>query len=743
MHSQRSGHSVPNFRDIEAGARDMAQFALLRTWSFTLSEPGKPPGMFAAHRVSPGYFDVLGIQPELGRVFRPDEDAPGANRVIVLSHAFWQMRFDGDPNIVGRVVRIDGEPTEIVGVLPANAAAPSLWGQVWIYRPLGLTPEELDRRLDNQFRIIGRYRAGVSPAEAKATFAAVGARLAADHPAENPGMGLRAVSLQSTSLDPDSRNLTFLLLGLSGFVLLIACGNLANLMLARALARSRELAIRAALGASRGQLIGTLAGECLLLGVIGGAMGVLVSAWVSELLARHFGGGDPAIQFALDGRVLGFAVGAALLTSLAFGLIPAWLASRLRVNETLKGSARGSTGDRSQQRFRALLIVGQFALALVLLAGAAVFVRGLDQLIKRDAGWQPAGLVTGKLTMPMNLVADSDRVMRFYREVQQHLAALPGVESASVDVELPLLGYPGPVWFEVEGRDNPPPGRRPMALKNPVSPEFFRTTGVALRQGRLIAPTDRGDSPWVFVINEAMARAIFPEGDAIGHRLRVAGMPEGMTGEIVGIVDDVRFINVTAERTPFQLYAPLTKETWGFVSVTVRASSPSAAAALVAPMQRAVAELDPDIAFTGVMPVAEVAELNLADVRFISRLLTGFAFLGLLLAALGIYGVTTRTVLQRTGEIGIRLALGAQGRDIMRLIVGGGARLARAGAGIGLFLAIGLTTALARALPGLADGGAAAIAPATGVLVAVTLLACWLPARRAARVDPLVALRAE
>ncbi|HEY8995073.1 MAG TPA: ABC transporter permease, partial [Lacunisphaera sp.] len=716
--SQRSGHSAPNFRDIAEATRGTAQLALLRTWGFTLSEPGKPSDIFTTHRVSPDYFEVLGVQSELGRLFRPEEDAPGANHVIVISHAFWKTRFDGDPNIIGRVVRLDGEPTEIVGVLPARAAAPSLWGQVWIYRPLGLTPEEKNRRLDNQFQIIGRYRSGVAPAAAQAEFDAVSARLAQDHPAENRSLGLRAVSLQSTSLSPNGRNLTFLLLGLSGFVLLIACANLANLLLARALARAREFAIRAALGASRGQLIRPLAGECLLLALGGGALGILASTWISDLLARQFGGGDPAFRFSLDIRVLAFAVTAALMTSLLFGVLPAWLVSQVRMNEALKSSTRNSTGDRSHQRFRQLLIVGQFALALVLLSGATVFVRGLDQLVHRDAGWRPAGLVTGKLAMPMNITADSDRTMRFYRQVQERIAALPGVESASVDVELPLFGYPGPVWFEIEGRANPPADRRPMLRKNPVSPEFFRTTGITLRQGRTFAATDRLGSPPFFVINEAMARAVFPAGDAVGHRLRVAGMPDNEWGEIVGIVNDVRFLNVGAEQTPFQLYKPLAQETWGYVSVTARARTSTAAAALVEPMRRTVAELDPDVSFTDLMPVPDAVERSFGDFRFIGQLLSGFALLGLFLAVLGIYGVITRTVLLRTGEIGIRVALGAQWHDITRLIVGGGARLAIAGAALGLVLASLLTAVLARTLPGLTGGSVVSITGATVVLVA-------------------------
>ncbi|HEX2101545.1 MAG TPA: ABC transporter permease, partial [Candidatus Synoicihabitans sp.] len=417
-------------------------------------------------------------------------------------------------------------------------------------------------------------------------------------------------------------------------------------------------------------------------------------------------------------------------------------ASHVRVNETLKSGARGATNDPSHRRLRHLLIVSQFALALVLLAGAAVMIRGLDRLIHRDAGWRPDGLVTGKLVMPTSISADPDRTLQFYEQLQERIAALPGVESASVDVDLPITGYPATLWFEVEGREPGVPGRRPMVRKNPVSPEYFEMTGIALRQGRTIAPTDRRESPPVAVINAAMARTVFPDGNAIGQRLRLAGQPEDAWTEIVGIVDDVRFLNVNAQPTPFQLYIPLSQETWGYVSVTARAQNPAGAGALVEPMRRVLAELDPDLAFS-VLPIPELIQRNVADLRFVGQLLSGFALLGLFLAGLGIYSVTSRAVLQRTSEIGIRLALGAQWHDITRLIVGGGAKLATVGAGVGLVLATILITLLTRAMPGLAGGHTPALAGATVVLVGISLLACWLPARRATKIDPLTALRAE
>jgi putative ABC transport system permease protein len=735
--------AAPNYFEIERHSAAVAELAPFLDWGFILAEGGRPAEFHGALRVSARFLDVLGIHPALGRTFRPEEDAPGRNHVIIISDRFWRSRFDADPHIIGRVVRVDGAPTEIVGVLSPSAGAPGVIGPTELLRPLGMTNEERTSYSAIQVRVLGRYRPGVAPDAAQAQFAVVAGRLVADHPRENRGLGLRIVSIQSTILSSAGVTITYLLLGLSAFVLLIACANLANLLLARAMSRSREFAIRAALGASPGQLIRPLAAECLLVALAGGAFGIQLSAWTTEWMARRLSGDGPPLVFALDWRVLSFAIAAALATALVFGVAPAWLVSRVRVNDTLKSGTRGSTSDRSHHRFRNALIVGQFALALVLITGATVFVRGVSQLITREAGWNPAPLVSGKIGLPTTDAADPDRSLRFYRQLRDRLAALPGVENATVDVDLPLYGFPGPRGYMVEGRDRPQAGQEPTALTNAVSPEYFATIGTALVRGRGFLPSDTLKSPPVVIINETMARTLFPRGDAIGHRLGRVGEPDPGWAGIVGIAGDVRFLSITAQPTAFQVYKPLAQETWGYVSVTVRAKNAASAAGLVEPFRRVVTDLNPDLPVLTLMPVPAFITRTTQDLATINHLLLGFAALGLFLSALGIYGVIARLVSQRTIEIGIRMALGAKLDDVVRLVLGAGLRMTLIGAGLGLVGAFALTRVLSSTLPELATSNALSIAGAAVLLVGVSLGACYLPARRATKVDPLVAMRVE
>jgi putative ABC transport system permease protein len=630
---------------------------------------------------------------------------------------------------------------EIVGVLSASPEARGLFGYVDIFRPLGLTEEERTFRSETFFQILGRYRPGVTPVAAQAHFAVVAGRLVADRPAENAGLGLRTVPLQSTTMSDAGVTIRYLLLGLSAFVLLIACANLANLLIARAVSRSREFAVRVALGASSAQLIRPLAAECLLVAAAGGALGVQLSIWTTQWLGRQLSGDGPPLVFVVDWRVLGFAMAAAFATALFVGVAPAWLVSRVPVNETLKSGTRGSTTDPSHHRFRNALIVGQLALALVLLAGAAAFARGINQLVAREAGWNATPLLSGKIVLRGD--NDQERTFRLSRQLREQLASLPGVESASVDIDLPLYGFgPGQRAYVIESRERPKPGHEPTAMTNGVSPEYFETVGTPIVRGRRILLSDTLESPPVVVINEIMARTLFPRGDAIGHRLgRVARDPQW--AEIVGVARDVRFLSVTELPTMFQVYKPLSQETCGFVSATVRATSPAAAARLVQPFRRAVAEFDPDVAVLNLMPVPAFITPANRDFVTINQLLSGFAGLGLFLAALGLYGVIARLVAQRTTEIGVRMALGATFEQVLRLVLGTGFRMTLIGVGLGLLGAVALTRVLNTQLPGLATNNVVTISTAAVLLTVVSTAACYLPARRASKVDPLVAMRAE
>ena len=737
---QSGGHRAANYVTIVQQSADFAKIASGRPWTFTLAEPNRPAESLHAFRASAGWFSVLGVTMELGREFLPEEDAPGREQVIILSHRYWLSRFGGDRSVIGRTVRLDGQPNEIIGVAPAAASDPRTLDSPEIYRPLALTPEELRSREDHAYDIIGRYRQGVTAAQAATRFSAIAAGLAESDPKEYQDHLLRTVSLAPT-LQGTGQQIVFLLVGLSGFVLLIACANLANLLLARAIARSREFAIRGALGASRAQLIEPLLAECGLLSAAGGGLGVLVSVWTNYWMARQFATSGFELDFAFDWRLLLFAFGASLVTGLLFGVAPAWVTSRVPVNDALKSGTRGSTGDRSQNRFRQVLIVGQFALALILLSGAVLFVQGLDLLLRRDSGWNPAPLLSGALSMPSSRYPDTAHMLQFYDRVQERVAALPGVTSAAIGYVVPAFYFPTGRGFLVEGQPPPTPGNEPGAAINGVSPGYFNTIGTHLLRGRDFTPADKSDSPPVIIISESLARNLFPGHEAIGRRLAYLNEQETVWKEIIGVVKDVRFLNIGNTSPSYQAYVPQSQATWSYVTLIVRASAPPST--LMQAIRRAVGELDPDMAVKELEPVPDFIQRNLLQLRAINSLLVGFATLGLFLAVLGIYSVIARLVAQRTNEIGIRMALGAQVGQIARLILGTGLRMVLAGAVIGLGGAAGLAWFLARTMPELSENSVGAIAGATAALIAVALLACWLPARRATRINPLDALRAE
>jgi len=739
-------HAVANVTDLVRGSADFATLAAYRYWGFTLTEPNHPADMPFALRVSANYFDVLGLKPEFGRTFRADEDVAGKNNVIIISHTYWQARFGGAPDTVGRIVRIDGIPTEIVGILPVHdeADAVRLTGVPNLYRPIGFTPEELANRTDQSVAVIGRMRPGITPVQAAAQFAAQARRLAADHPAENTNLDLRLRSLQATTLAGTGRTTTYLLLGLSGFVLLIACGNLANLLLARAIARAREFSIRAALGASRGQLLKPLALECLLLALGGGLAATLVSLWTGAWLAQRYGGPGSALDFSLDGRVLAFTGGLSLITAVLFGVAPAWWTARGDVNEALRSGARGSTGGRAQHRYRQGLLVVQFALALVLLAGAGFFLRGIARLTHVESGWNPGPLITGSVNLASAKYNAAKPILAFHQELRERLLALPGVANVAVSYEEPLFDAPSQRSYRVEGREPPPPGREPIAFTNGVSASYFDTVGTRLLRGRLFAVTDTPSSPPTVIINDTMARALFPGEEAIGHRLGQIGNGAVPTwAEIVGVVEDVHAQNVAPSPIAYQVYKPFPQESWQYVTVSVRASDPGQVPALLEPIRRTVAALDPDQPITNLLPATVRMERNVGFWQTINQLLILFAALGLMLAALGIYGVTTRLVAQRTPEIGLRLALGAQVQDVLRLVLGGGLRLTLMGTGLGLVGAMILSSILTLKMPVFGGNGLLGITAPAALLLVVATLACWLPARRATKIDPISALRAE
>jgi putative ABC transport system permease protein len=539
------------------------------------------------------------------------------------------------------------------------------------------------------------------------------------------------------------RGVTWLVMGLAGFVLLIACANLANLQFARNAARGREHALRAALGASRAQLMRHVLTESLLLALAGGALGLLVALWSNDLISRYFFWGDRTIHIALDPRVVAFTFAASVLTGLAFGILPAWLAGRANVSEALKQGARGSIGARSQNRLRHTLIVGEVALALMLLAGAGFFFHGLQRFTHRDPGWRMDGLLTAYINLRGERFSEPDARNTFFTQLHDRVAALPGVERAAIGSSLPTWGYSNTNTFVAEGQPEPAPGRAHVAASAFVTPGFFDTLGIRLLQGRDFAPTDRPDTPKVVIINQAMARKLWPGESPLGKRIGGATPFLSEPRVIVGVVSDVRPVAMFGvPEGRFQMYRPLAQATWwdsGTIALRTRAAPES----LAGELRRVVAEIDPDQAVYQIVSLRPFVARSLGSLAVAAYALVAFAALGVLLAAIGIYGVISNSVVQRTNEIGVRMALGAQWRDILRLILGGGLRLIVIGTAIGLAGAYGIARLLGALSPEFAASHPLIPIGVTTLLVAVALFACWVPARRAARLNPMSALHAE
>lgn len=749
--NDRGGFSRADYLDIK---RDESRFGRLAAYYFSavsLSEPGQPAEWQNTLRVSADFFDILGVRAEIGRTFRPEEEAIGRHRVIVISHGYWRDRFGGDPGVLGRIVRCNGEPFEIIGVLPAAAHDQRLFGNARLFRPLGFTDRDAARRDIAFLNLLARRDPSLSPSEGEARIAAFGTRLASDHPAENSGSGWRAVGLQASTRKPPVPALVGLLLALSAFVLLIACSNLANFFLARALARLRESAVRVALGASQGRLLRALLAECLLLAAFGGAGALLVmqatAVWFNEALVRS---GDSPVAFAMNGRVLGFAFVASLAAVAAFGLAAALFTRRITAQQALKsGASPGATASRGLQRFRHALIVGQFGLAAVLVAGAGCFVFGLDRLTNQQRGWTDSAVVQAWFQLPASAYPTELQIDTFERRTLERLSALPGVRAASLSYALPYRGFNCFRRYQAEGAATGVGSAIVPAEVNGISPNYFETTGTRLLRGRLFNERDTPGSPLVVIVSESLANALFPSGNALGRRVAQAEQKPLQWAEIVGIVADVHPVTLGDAAASGQCYEPMAQDHWYngdgklaelYIAVRTEGITPDAMVGLI---RAAMAGLDADLPLRDLLPAPRLIERTLGSIGMLRNLLLVFATLGLLLAVLGLYGVIARTVAQRTPEIGIRLALGAQVGDVIRLVVGSGLRQALVGALLGVAGGWGISRVITSTFPALSVNSVLVLFGTALLLVIVALAGSYFPARRAARVDPLAALRAE
>jgi putative ABC transport system permease protein len=730
------GVSFPNYLDWRQQQTVFEDVAAYSTRRMTLQTPDGPEslqgGTLSAHLLN-----VLGVPPVLGRGFTAEEDRRGQDSVVILGHELWQRRFGGDPNVVGQVVEIDRRPRTVVGVMPPGFKFPAV-AELWL--PLALDAEIWTRN-DHGLGALARLRPGVTLTEARAELNVIAERIEAENPVTNEGMRVVVQDFRD-DLTGTYRQALLVLLGVVGFVLLIACANVANLMLAHSVARQKEIAIRAALGASRARIVRHLLTESLVLGALGGALGLGLAVWGMELLLAAIPIDIPFwMKFDLDVRVLAFTLGVSLATGVLFGVLPALYASRPDLNEALKDGGRGASPGRGRHRLRSLLVVSEVALSLVLLIGAGLMMRSFLRLADVDPGLDPSNVLTMRLSLPSEKYPDGTTRSSFYRQLQERVAALPGVESAAAVSNVPLGGGLWGRSLTVEGWPVLSVGEAPMINHCVATPGYFRTMGIPMLAGRDFTYADTADSTRVTIVDERLAREYWPNESALGKRIRF-GPPESNEPwhTVVGVVGTVHHQRLDAH-TRQSIYVPHDQIPVPFMTLTIRATGD--ATGLAAAVRRQVLELDPGLPVINAQMMEDIVGQSIWQPRLYALLFAVFAAVALALALVGIYGVMSYSVTQRTHEIGVRMALGARPGDVVRLVVRQGMTLALAGVAIGVALALALTRVVSGLLFGVTATDPQTFVALSALLIGATLAASLVPARRAARVDPLVALRYE
>ena len=729
-------HSPANFIALRERNDVFTEMVTFDGASPVLIRDGQPAERLQGMVVSGNFFAALGVPPALGRVFSNEEDQPEADHVMVLSERAWRTRFGADPNLVGRSLQIDGRSVQVIGVMPAGFEDPLLWGTVDFWRPIAFTLEQRQARNSNYLRAFARLKPGIDIGTAQQSMMTLAANLSRETSA-NQNESLRLTPLARTSSAGIMARAMWFTLGLAGVVLLITCANLANLQLVRAAARVREHSVRAALGAQRIRLLRASMTENMLLACVGAALSLVLAYGAIEFINRSLFAFLPGAAVSVDFRVFGFALVASAVTGIACGTVPAWLASRTDVNHALKESPRGSTSV-AHHRLRHALIVGEVAFAVILLTGAGLFVRGLERFANRDYGWRPDGLFTGQLNLQNTRYTSPDQRKVFYEQLEERLRAIPGVRQVAISNSMPVWGFNSSGGVFIEGQPEPEPGKLPAVSFEAVSSGYFDTLGLRLIAGRTFEPSDVLGSTEVVIINDTMARQFWPNESPLGKRFRrTANRP---WTEVIGVVSDVSFpANLAESYTRLQAFRPMAQGAVNFVNVTVRtAARPDD---LAQPMRQALADLDPTLALHRLRSARSLVDQGLSNVSLLGRLLTTFAALGLALAAIGVYGVTSYSVAQRRSELGIRMALGAQARDVLWLILSRGTAVIALGVLIGSAGAIAMSRVLAATIPTLPTRDPAALTGLILFLVVIALTACFVPAGRATRVDPLVALR--
>ncbi len=759
LHDGSKPVSPANFLDFRANSQSFAQMAAAEWWDGALTSNDRPEQV-SGLRMGEGLFALLGAQPLLGRTLQAEDYQPGKDHVLVLSHKLWQRAFGGDPKIIGRQLTLSGESYAVVGVMPSEFQFPPFWStRAEMWAPLDLR-KRATIRWGPSLRVFARLKPSANLVQAQAEADAMNKQLASAYPEANTGLNIRVVPLNEKVVG-NVRRALLILSGAVGFVLLIACANVACLLLARAAARQKEAAVRLALGASRWRIIRQLLTESLLLSLGGAAVGMLLAVWGVDWLTTLMAGNSSSFsvrlprlsEIRIDATALGFTLAVSLATSLLFGLAPALAASKPDLNQTLKESGRGTS--RGRRRLRETLVVAELALALVMLIGAGLLINSFLKLQAIDPGFNSRNV----LTMTVSLAGASQYVgparEAFYRQLTDRLTALPGVESASAINHLPLAGDTWSTPMAIEGRPLPPPGQEIMVTYRVSRPDYLRTMGIPLRAGRDFTERDAPDAPGVIILNETLARRHWSSEDPIGKRVTLndprdnSKVPQWLT--VVGVVKDVKQLSWT-DPPSNEIYLPFQRSrshgffegTSGrFTSMTIVARTTVEPQSLATAAQETVRALDRNLPVSNVVSMEQVIADTLWQPRFNLQLIGLFAGVAMALAAIGLYGVMSYSVAQRTHEVGLRMALGAQRRDVLKLVVGQGMKLALVGVTLGLLASIALTRLMQKLLFEVSATDVTTFAAVAGLLTLVALLACWIPARRATKVDPMIALRYE
>ena len=728
--------SPGNYLDWKAQSRSFEQMAAYEYAGLSLSTSGDPVPVTGV-AVSPDFFSVLRSTPAMGRTFFPEEEQTGRDQVVVLGHGLWQRAFGADPGLVGRTVTLNGRSHTVVGVMPAGFEFPQE-AELWV--PLAWDNQQRQVRSIHDSLVVARLRPDVTQAQAQAEMSAISGRLEQQYPEENKGWGAVVIPLQE-DLVGDVRPALLVLFSAVGFVLLIACANVANLTLARGANRQKEIALRIALGATRTRVARQLLTESVLLALTGGVLGLLLAGWGGEVLVRLSSGSLPnAGDVGVDRWTLGFTLFISLAAGVAAGLMPALQFTRAEMSETLKQGTGRAGGSSIKQRTRKALVVCEVALSLILLVGAGLMIRSFWKLQRVDPGFDTSNKLTMAVMLSPTRYSDPQQQLAFLDRALEQLRAQPGVVSVGTTSTIPLTGSGSKQPYAVEGRPAASVAEQPLAQTRYVTPEYFRAMGIPLRQGRFFREQDREGGAQVVIVSEAMARQLWPGQDPVGKRLTPSFHLQLGPREVVGVVGDVK--SSAAEAAPAAtMYLPYhqTPRPW-MVFVARTASAPGN---FVQAASKAFYAVDREQALTDVRTMDEVLAGSLSGRRFNMTLLIVFAALALVLAAVGVYGVMNYSVALRRRELGIRMALGARTVDVLRLVLGQGLALTLIGVGVGLLGAYALTRLMTSMLYGVAATDLLTFVCVSGVLLAVGLLASYLPARRATKVDPMIALRSE